>query len=150
MAESLLLGFSRRFPSLLVFYVTFFMISAVEGGSAALFSLRCYERLLSDDCFALVIILLDVVNLLILALLFGKESTPRSSRFIISSSCAELLSLLLRICFSCVASLKNFSTKTRLLEEESFAGLKCHSAFSKRRFSRILNFVSNVFDLSLA
>lgn len=66
------------------------------GDIDTLITLRCGEWRLSHDVVALlVIILLGVVGLSLLALFFGGETTSTLSRFVILTSSAEPLSLLL-------------------------------------------------------
>lgn len=69
----------------------------VEGGFDALHSLRSRVLLPSNDFFALLVITsVGVVNLSVLAHFFGGEVTHRSSRLLVSTSSAELLSLVYR------------------------------------------------------
>lgn len=96
----------RRFFGFLVIFI---LKPAVTGGSAAIVLLRCYELLLLDDLVTLLdIILLGVVDLSILALLFRGKATPWLSRFIIFSSSAELLFLLLHMLLFGGVSFKAF------------------------------------------
>lgn len=74
--------------------VNFFTKSAVAGGFAELALLHCYVLLPPDAYFALlIIILLDVIGLSVLAFFIVGEVTSGSSRWIIFTSSAELLSL---------------------------------------------------------
>lgn len=86
-------------------FVIFFTTTAVAGGFPVLVLLHCYKRVPSDNCFAiLVIILLGVINFSGRVLIFGEEATSRLSRFIALTSYAELLSLLLQKILFCRVS----------------------------------------------
>lgn len=88
--------FGVSFTSFIIFYMTF----SVAGSSAPLFLPRCCKRQASDDFFTLLVtILLSPVDHSVYDLLFVVETTFRSSRFVILTSCAESLSLLFRKLF---------------------------------------------------
>lgn len=110
--------------------VTFITKFAVARGSAGLVLLCCCELQPSDDFSAFfAIILLDVVNLSALALLFGKETTHRSSRWMISISSTEPLSLLFRRRLVCGVFLKAFLPRALLFGGIVLQGtetLLCH------------------------
>lgn len=91
--------------SVIIFYIT----AAVARRTTMLASTRYCERLPADDFFALhVTILLGVVYLSFFARFFSREASFRSSRFITTMICAELLSLLFRSSFSAECSLRPF------------------------------------------
>lgn len=85
---------------LLAFYwlrlSSFFIAGTVSGENTALGLRHCCAWLPSEDFLELLTIILpSLVNIYVLALFFGRELTFKSSRFIIITPCAEVLSYLL-------------------------------------------------------
>lgn len=113
--------------------VTFFMILSVFRASTAAYVQRCRELLPLEFFFGLLTAtLFFIVDTSVLALLFGGEDTSNSLRLIISTSCAELLSLYFHI-FSGL-SFTAISPGALWLEKELFTGPEWCSTFEKRCF----------------
>lgn len=141
------------FCTFLVSFVIFLMKLAVAVGSTVFVWLRYFERLPSKEFFGLlIIILVGVVVLSVLVLVFREKANSKSSRYMISTSCAELLSLFFRKPLFRWVYFRAFLPKkplfrvilhiTAQFEEQFFSGLKCRSLFSIRRFLQITVIVS--------
>lgn len=90
-------------------------------------------------------IILVVLDLSVLTVFFCGETRFRSSRFVILTFCAELLSFLLHVPLFRAISLNVLSFRKLRLEETS-ARLGYCSTISYRNFSHISSTISHFFD----
>lgn len=114
---------------------TSFTVSPVCAVFPALFLLPCRGWLPAGILFVLILLaLMLLIELSVLGLFFDRQVTSSASRTILLTSCAELLSLLLRRMLFYWVFFVTFWPRATRFEEEHSKCLKWHPMSKKRRF----------------